>query len=713
MVASDVHMGINCSIDALDSDSDAEKINTSEVVSDVSTKSMTVGKSQGTGPEVCTRLNGLSNGNGTGIDGRTVQYDCVEQLETAARKRNPAITLSSPECLTVQIHAFTGRTSEQLKIPKSRSLRSSSKNVTHSSPKAFFEAADRDLEEATTTYNKLRASLKDHEDALSFENDCRLSASPLEIKANAKLQYLRNDDVERFYKTAPSREGFQGQEHPRFYGDHFLSNFDLIEQTQLFSLFRAMPKGAHLHIHFNANLLPNFLLDIAKDMARMYIWCNMPLVDEKGQVYRKALDQCRLQFSIMNKQAVEDRGEGSIFDPAYENKKVMQFGKFRDEFRQRHDEEDVDKWLQNKLVFQEEEAHGLLQTADGAWEKFNARTQMMKGLFNYKRAYQMYTRHCLDEFADDNIQYAEIRVNFMSTNQVWEDDGSKKLDNEGITDLIIEEYEKFQMGHKGDVVKGLKIIYCTPRSFNTEQVEESLCECLDFKLKEKYSSYIAGFDLVGEEGKGHPLHYFTKQLLRFQKACQLAGTQIPLLLHCGETLDNGGETDRNLLDALLLGSRRIGHGFALPRHPLIMEQMKKHNICVEVCPISNEILGLTPRISGHSVYNLLANNVHCTVSTDNGTLFRSRLSHDFYQVMAGKADMTLYGLRQLIEWSLEHSCMDSRERKQVFDAWLVMWEEFCQEIVDGKFDKPREQQDRKAALGVFGNEEKTEAMPGP
>ncbi|KAK4180293.1 putative adenosine deaminase-related growth factor [Triangularia setosa] len=682
-----------------------------EVVSEAGTKGMTWKKSKGQGPEPCTRLNGVSNGNGTGMDEWTAQYDCVEQLEAAARRRNPAIASSSP-CLTDQLHAFTGRTSEESKRPKPWSLRSSSRNVTLSTPREFFDAADKDVEETTTTYNKLRNALRDHENALSFENSCRSNASLLEMKANAKLQALKKDDIERFYTSAPPRQGFQGQEHPRFYGDHFLSNVDLIQQTQLFGLFRAMPKGAHLHIHFNANLLPNFLLDIAKEMTRMYIWCNIPLVNGKGKVDRTALDQCRVQFSIMNKTAVEERGEGNLFDATYQNKKVMQFGKFREEFRQRHDKENVDKWLQNKLVFQEEEAHGLLQTAEGAWEKFNARTQMMKGLFNYKSAYARYTRHCLDEFADDNIQYAEIRVNFMSTNQVWEDDGSKKLDNEGITDLIIDEYEKFQLEHQGKVVKGLKIIYCTPRSFDTEQVEESLFECLKFKLKKEYSNYIAGFDLVGEEGKGHPLHYFKKQLLRFQKACQLAGTQIPLLLHCGETLDNGDETDGNLLDALLLGSKRIGHGFALPRHPLIMEQMKKHNICVEVCPISNEILGLTPRISGHSVYNLLANNVHCTVSTDNGTLFRSRLSHDFYQVMAGKADMTLHGLRQLIEWSLEHSCMDATERKDVYYSWKTMWETFCRRIIEGEFDKPQEQKDGKAALGVLGND-KTDAMPGP
>jgi adenosine deaminase CECR1 len=53
-----------------------------------------------------------------------------------------------------------------------------------------------------------------------------------------------------------------------------------------------------------------------------------------------------------------------------------------------------------------------------------------------------------------------------------------------------------------------------------------------------------------------------------------------------------------------------------------MDEMKKRGVCVEICPISNEILGLTPRVSGHAVYNLLANNVACTISADNGTLFR-------------------------------------------------------------------------------------------
>lgn len=117
---------------------------------------------------------------------------------------------------------------------------------------------------------------------------------------------------------------------------------------------------------------------------------------------------------------------------------------------------------------------------------------MMKGLFNYKSAYVKYIQKCLDEFAKDNIQYAEIRPNFMSTNHVWDDEGETKLNNEDIMKLIIEGYKKFQETHKEKVFKGLKVIYCTPRSFKNDDIKKALDECLKFKRDKDLGKYIAG-----------------------------------------------------------------------------------------------------------------------------------------------------------------------------------------------------------------------------
>jgi len=39
--------------------------------------------------------------------------------------------------------------------------------------------------------------------------------------------------------------------------------------------------------------------------------------------------------------------------------------------------------------------------------------------------------------------------------------------------------------------------------------------------------------------------------------------EIPFIFHAGETLGDGTEADNNLYDAILLGTKRIGHGFVL------------------------------------------------------------------------------------------------------------------------------------------------------
>ncbi|KAK5653336.1 hypothetical protein OQA88_9027 [Cercophora sp. LCS_1] len=561
------------------------------------------------------------------------------------------------------------------------------------SPGLRYDGAYEDVE----SYNAMRQHVLRYEGALTFDYELTVSASANEKRANEILLKVREHDIKTIYETAPPRRGYGGQMHPRFFGDHFLSNFDLIQQSKLFRIIREMPKGSHLHIHFNANLLPSVLIDIAKGMSHMYITSDLPLV---AGVDPDPYDRCKIQFSILSEEAVESQGgPKDIFNKDYTERQPMPFSEFLSRFQfeyrlahgyisngdstregaSRRTDVDVDTWLRNKLVFGEEEAHNFLQTADGAWDKFNGRTQMMKGLFNYETAYTEYTTRCLQEFVDDNIQYAEIRPNFMSTNQVWKDDGSGRIDNRGIVDLITTAYDKFQDKHKFKVLKGLKIIYCTPRSFDPDKVKLALDECLEFYTE--YPGWFAGFDLVGEESKGKPLKAFTREFLDFKEACKKKKVDIPFLFHCGETLDIGGDTDGNLVDALLLGSKRIGHGFALPRHPYILEQMKKRNICVEVCPISNEILGLTPRANGHAMYSLLAHNVHCTISADNGTLFRSRLSHDFYQVMAGKSDMTLHGLRQLAAWSIEHSCLEPERKAKVNKEWEEMWDAFVLWII--------------------------------
>lgn len=124
--------------------------------------------------------------------------------------------------------------------------------------------------------------------------------------------------------------------------------------------------------------------------------------------------------------------------------------------------------------------------------------------------------------------------------------------------------------------------------------------------------------MAGQEDAGHSLEYWMPALREMQVQCQRLGIQIPLLLHAGETLTAGdGTADGNVYDALLLGAKRIGHGFCLSRHPRLIEHCRRDRVAIEICPISNQVLRLCANISNHTVRILLANGVHCVIGSDD------------------------------------------------------------------------------------------------
>ena len=215
-------------------------------------------------------------------------------------------------------------------------------------------------------YQALRHKAIRNEASMGFEFACAEKATAAEKSADKILQRIKELDMS-VYRNAGPRTDSLGQRHPRFYGDHFLSNVELIEKTRLFSLCKAMPKGAHLHIHFNANLHPGFLLSVATKMDRMYIWSSTALTG------KAALDHCRIQFSILSESSLNEKnaaGPANLFKPEYNSYPNrdggagwMSFKLFRAAFPKSSG--NVDNWLQSKLVFHEEETHNPLQTAAG------------------------------------------------------------------------------------------------------------------------------------------------------------------------------------------------------------------------------------------------------------------------------------------------------------------------------------------------------------
>ncbi|KOB72137.1 Adenosine deaminase-related growth factor-like protein [Operophtera brumata] len=91
------------------------------------------------------------------------------------------------------------------------------------------------------------------------------------------------------------------------------------------------------------------------------------------------------------------------------------------------------------------------------------------------------------------------------------------------------------------------------------------------ELKKKLPDFFAGFDLGVQEDVGMPIKEFLPKFLE-------AGKDLDYFFHAGETNWYGTSSDENLLDAVVLNSKRIGNAFALVKHPLLLEEVKKRKI---------------------------------------------------------------------------------------------------------------------------------------
>jgi adenosine deaminase CECR1 len=222
---------------------------------------------------------------------------------------------------------------------------------------------DAHREQYEKDYMEKRARFSQQAKELDFDARCRAQATEKERQADKILNALRRQDQKDVYFAAQPRLGHAEQEHRRVPGDHFLSNVGLINQTALLRVAREFPKGAHLHNHFNASLPPKFLLEIAAAEERMFINSDLPLLPDNNFAN---LDRCAIQFSI-RPEGDETNGSdsGDLFSRDYVPKQFMKFSEFLQQTKECFNGLEPMEWLEKKLVFHEDETHGLLQTAAG------------------------------------------------------------------------------------------------------------------------------------------------------------------------------------------------------------------------------------------------------------------------------------------------------------------------------------------------------------
>jgi adenosine deaminase-related growth factor len=224
-------------------------------------------------------------------------------------------------------------------------------------------------------------------------------------------------------------------------------------------------------------------------------------------------------------------------------------------------------------------------TLDDVWTAFSGALVAADGLIYYEPVHTAYVKKAIETFAVDGSQILELRHLLQGPlGRTYELNGTVLS-----SDHVMAKIERLSaeavaaaaskpIGSPGSLFFGVRVILCALRFETNDIVASALAEAQ--RLMGKFPGLVIGFDLVGQEDKGRPLIEFLPQL---------SDKNIPLYFHAGETVVIGGQADLNLVDALLLDSNRIGHGYALAHHSRLREQVKHRGVALEVCPLSNQV----------------------------------------------------------------------------------------------------------------------------
>ncbi|SNX83074.1 related to adenosine deaminase [Melanopsichium pennsylvanicum] len=517
-----------------------------------------------------------------------------------------------------------------------------------------------------------------------------------EARANHIFTLLRDTEISTHWEREGDLSSFAGMD---FYGARLNG---LGSSTDVWNAVRRMPKGALLHCHFDGTVDTKFLLDHATRTPGMSIRSDISLSK------RENLWKATVEFLVLPES--EERAQASIYSDEYVAGTWVDFKTARETFPYPHayicDDKNMSKLptylppaslsngtavtngniTLNKALAFDGYVHTLMTltphpnalpitNSKQAWSKFQTTFGVIAGLLGYEPTLKAYTKELLLSHARDGISYTETRINFLTEFMVRAD-GSYNLNHSEWVKTFMEAVNEI----KAEITDGsfidAKIIYTTVRFVDKEKLRWYLEDCIS--LKKQYPEWIVGFDLVGHEDALLPLKVYIPELLRFKQRCAEEGVEIPFVFHAGETLEDGADADHNLYDALALDTKRIGHGISLARHPILTDLVKERDICVEICPLSNQILGYTASICGHpSLLSLLNRNVPVALSSDDPSIFENfGLSYDFYQLAVSSKSTSLISLAVLARRSFKYSLVDEEQKKRMLHDWDRRWNQF-------------------------------------
>lgn len=281
-----------------------------------------------------------------------------------------------------------------------------------------------------------------------------------------------------------------------------------------------------------------------------------------------------------------------------------------------------------------------------SFQNFLAKFRTIRQFFLSEAIIRRITREVIEDAANDNIKYMELRFTPQALNS---------LIKSNVQDVVTWVCEATRQAQEDFDIQ-VKLIV----SMNRHESHEIGRKALDAALEHRDQGVVA-VDLAGREDE------FPASLFRDIFKVALA-EQLHVTIHAGEW--GGAES---VWDAVgNLGAERVGHGIRVLEDPKLVGVLVEKGIVLEVCPTSNYHSGVVNELKDHPLNILHQNGILVTLNTDDPLISDLNLTDELYNVMT-QLQLTFDDVKAYTMRAVESSFLPKDEQivlADKFRSWL-------------------------------------------
>ena len=272
------------------------------------------------------------------------------------------------------------------------------------------------------------------------------------------------------------------------------------------------------------------------------------------------------------------------------------------------------------------------------FQNFLAKFNTLRQFYKSPDVIYRVTREAVEDAARDNVKYLELRFTPVALSR------AERFPLHDVMDWV--------SSSAAQAVDGFDIKVRLIASVNRHESTE-LAEQVAWLAAAHIEDGVVGLDLAGNEAE-----FSAKPFAGIFNEARQAG--LHLTIHAGEW--GGADNVREAIEQV--GAERIGHGVRIMEDEEVVALARERGTTFEVCVTSNYQSGVVPALSDHPFPRMLQADLNVTLNTDDPSVSRIDLSHEF-KLVREELGIPLDVLKERVLAAARASFLPEKEREEL------------------------------------------------